>query len=96
MSFAKIHTETETWSFANKHPREAIRKCLELRTKVEFLNVSQPTRLAGVTCSLQAIVNMPANCLILALRTNGVDNAFVRSLIENYQNRLLYRAVPSH
>ena len=31
VSFAKNHTESEAWAYASKHPREAIRKLLELQ-----------------------------------------------------------------
>ena len=94
ISFAKIHTESEAWTYASKHPREAVKKWLELRSKIAFMDVSQPTRPAGSTDSLQAIVFMPANSLVPALRASGLDGVFVRPFIENDQDRLLYRAAP--
>ena len=30
ISFAKTHTESEAWAYANKYPREAVKKWLEL------------------------------------------------------------------
>ena len=96
VSFAKIHTESEAWSFASKHPREAIRKLLDLRKTISFLDVSQPTRPAGATASLQAIVFMPANSLIPALRASGVDGVFVRPFIENDQDRCCIEPFLSH
>ena len=42
VSFAKRHTKSQAWTYASKHPREAIRKWLELEAKSLFLDVSQP------------------------------------------------------
>ena len=94
VNFAKIHTKSEAWTFANKHTLEAIRKWFELQPICFFLHVSQLTRLADATDSLHAIVLMPANFLISAFRASGVDGVFMRPFIESDQNRLLYRAVP--
>ena len=78
----------------NLHPRDAIKKWLELRAKISFWDVSNPTRPAGATDSLQSIVYLPASSLITALRSSGLDGVFVRPFIESDQDRMLYRAAP--
>ena len=94
LSFTKHHTDAETLAFASKQPRESIKKWLELRAKISFLDINNPTRPAGTTDSLQAIVYMSAISLIPALRASGLDGVFVRPFIESDQDRLLYRAAP--
>ena len=58
------------------------------------LDVSNPTRPAGATDSLQSIVYLLATSLITALRASGLDGVFVRPFIESDQDRLIYRAAP--
>ena len=94
VSVAKHHAEADIWSFVSKHPRDAIKKWLELRAKISFLDVSNPTRPAGATDSLQSIVYLPASSLITALRSSGLDGVFVRPFIESDQDRMIYRAAP--
>ena len=62
--------------------------------KFHFLDISNPTRPAGATDSLQSIVYLSAASLFTALRASGIDGVFVRTFIENDQDRLIYRAAP--
>ena len=93
-SVSKHHAAADIWGFVSKHPREAIKKWLEVRAKISFLDISNPTRPAGATDSLQSIVYLSAASLFTALRASGIDGVFVRTFIENDQDRLIYRAAP--
>ena len=94
ISFAKVHTTGETLEFAQKNPQLAVKKWLELRAKVRFLDVRQPTRVAGATEQMQAVAFLPASSWISALRASGTDGVFVRPFFENDQDKLVYRSVP--
>ena len=94
ISVAKHHADADILSFVSKHPREAINKWLDVRAKISFLDISNPTRPAGATDSLQSIVYLSAASLFTALRASGIDGVFVRTFIENDQDRLIYRAAP--
>ena len=94
VSVSKHHAAADIWGFVSKHPREAIKKWLEVRAKISFLDISNPTRPAGATDSLQSIVYLSAVSLFTALRASGIDGVCVRPFIENDQDRLIYRAAP--
>ena len=83
LSFAKEHTEPETWQCVTKNLRESIRKWLELKAKIPFLDVGHPTRPAGATEMLHVVLFMPAASLVAALRASGTDGVFVRPFIEH-------------
>ena len=69
-------------------------KWLELQAKVPFLDVQQPTRVAGATEQLQVVVFLAASSLTLALRASGTDGVFVRPFFENDHDKFVYRSVP--
>ena len=94
LSFAKEHTEPETWQCVTTNHCESTNKWLELRAKIPFLDVGHPTRPAGATEMLQVVLFMPVASLVAALRANGTDGVFVRPFIENEQDKLLYRIAP--
>ena len=60
-----------------KNPQVAVKKWLELRAKVPFLDVRQPTRVAGATDELQVVVFLALSFLISALRGSGTDGVLV-------------------
>ena len=47
--FAKQHTAPDRLDFVQKNPQVAVKKWLELRARVPFLDVRQPTRVTGAT-----------------------------------------------
>ena len=59
------------------------------------MDVNQSTRPTSSTDNLQTIVFMLVDSLDRALRTNGLDGVFVRPLIEDDQDLLLYRTAPT-
>ena len=93
-SFTKHPTDAETLAFVSKQFRESIKTWSELRATISVLDISNLTRPAVTTDSLQAIVYMSAISLIPALRASRLDGVFVRSFIESDQDQLLYRAAP--
>ena len=94
INFAKQHTEPDIWDYATAHPQAAIKKWLGLRAKVASFDVCQPTRPAGCTDTLQVMVFITANALIIALRASGTDGIFVRPFVERDEDKFVYRAVP--
>ena len=63
-------------------------------SKVSFLDVRPPTRVAGAPDMLQVIVFLPSSAWIQVLRASGTDGVFVRPFFENDQDKNLYRVVP--
>ena len=94
LTYAKHHTDGEAWESAVKNAQELTKKWLKLRAKVDFLDVQQPTRIAGATSALQVIVFLPVSASTAVLRASGLDEIFVRQFIENDRDRAIYKAVP--
>ena len=94
LSFGKQHTEPDAWCHALTNAQALTKQWLHMRSKVEFLDVRQPTRLAGVPDMLQVIVTLPISSWTQILRSSGLDGVFVRPFVESDQDKLAYRDVP--
>ena len=94
LSFGKQHTEPDAWGHALTNAQALTKKWLQMRSKVDFLDVRQPTRKAGVQDMLQVIVTLPMSSWTQILRSSGVDGVFVRPFVETDQDKLAYRDVP--
>ena len=88
LSFGKQHTEPDAWCHALTNAQALTKKWLHMRAKVEFLDVRQPTRLAGVPDMLQVIVTLPISSWTQILRSSGLDGVFVRPFVESNQDKL--------
>ena len=71
-----------------------MRRVVNVTSEIDFLDVRQPTRIAGSTDGLQVIVFVSVSAWIPILRASGVDCIFVGQFIESDQDRSIYRAVP--
>ncbi len=94
LSFGKNHTDSETWAFACKNPRELTKQWLRLRAKVEFLDVRPPTRPAGAEDLLQVVVFVSTVSFVPLLRAGGKDGVIVRPYFESDADKQVYRSVP--
>ena len=93
MSFGKQHTEPDAWGHALTNAQALTKKWLQMRPKVDFLDVRQPTRKAGVQDMLQVIVTLPMTSWTQILKSSGVDGVFVRPFVESDQDNVFYRDV---
>ena len=77
LSYAKQHTEAEAWSCVVKNAQDLTKKWLQLRAKVEYLDVRPPTRITRLPDMLQVIVFLPISSWTSVLRASGMDGVFV-------------------
>ena len=94
LCFGKPHTEPDAWGHALTNAQALTKKWLQMKAKVDFLDVRQPTRKAGVQDMLQVIVTLPMTSWTQILKSSGVDGVFVRPFVETDQDKLAYRNVP--
>ena len=94
LSFGKQHTEPGAWGHALTNAQALTKKWLQMRAKVDFLDVRQPIRKADVQDMLQVIVVVPMLSWTQILRSSGVGGVFARPFVETNQDKLAHRDVP--